>query len=113
MAVVGCQRRGLTSGFFTQLGAPIVLVWDNLNVHKDRRLRQFIDTHDWITCYFLPAHPTSTPARASGPCCGAAARSTPPSPTSTTSSAHSDVVSARSSTAATSSKDASPKPASP
>jgi hypothetical protein len=38
-----------------QLGAPIVLVWDNLNVHKDRRLREFIDTHDWITCYFLPA----------------------------------------------------------
>ncbi|NEW75342.1 hypothetical protein G4H13_34540 [Streptomyces rapamycinicus] len=27
-----------------------------LNVHKDRRLREFIDTHDWITCYFLPAY---------------------------------------------------------
>lgn len=39
-----------------QLGAPIVLVWDNLNVHKDRRMRQFIDTHDWISCYFLPAY---------------------------------------------------------
>lgn len=39
-----------------QLGAPIVLVWDNLNVHKDRRLREFINTHDWITCYFLPAY---------------------------------------------------------
>ncbi|MER6374040.1 transposase [Streptomyces mirabilis] len=39
-----------------QLGAPIVLVWDNLNVHRDRRLREFIDTHDWITCYFLPAY---------------------------------------------------------
>lgn len=24
-----------------QLGAPIVLVWDNLNVHRDRRLREF------------------------------------------------------------------------
>lgn len=33
-----------------------MLVWDNLNVHKDRRLREFIDTHDWITCYFLPAY---------------------------------------------------------
>lgn len=30
--------------------------WDNLNVHKDRRLREFIDTHDWITCYFLPPY---------------------------------------------------------
>jgi hypothetical protein len=33
-----------------------VLVRDNLNVHKDARLRAFIDTHDWITCYFLPAY---------------------------------------------------------
>ncbi|MER5200737.1 transposase [Streptomyces sp. NPDC002884] len=39
-----------------QLLGLIVLVWDNLNVHKDRRLREFIDTHDWITCYFLPAY---------------------------------------------------------
>ncbi|MEV5388596.1 transposase [Streptomyces sp. NPDC052721] len=34
----------------------VVLVWDNLNVPKDRRLREFIDTHDRITCYFLPAY---------------------------------------------------------
>ncbi|WP_406841621.1 transposase (plasmid) [Streptomyces sp. AHU1] len=27
-----------------------------LNVHKDRRMRQLIDTHDWITCYFLPSY---------------------------------------------------------
>ncbi|GAA3918731.1 hypothetical protein GCM10023084_81470 [Streptomyces lacrimifluminis] len=33
-----------------------MLVWDNLNVHKDRRLREFVDTHDWITCYFLPSY---------------------------------------------------------
>ncbi|GAA3838495.1 hypothetical protein GCM10023083_82630 [Streptomyces phyllanthi] len=33
-----------------------MLVWDNLNVHRDRRLREFIDTHDWITCYFLPSY---------------------------------------------------------
>lgn len=37
-------------------GHRAVLVWNNLNVHKDRRLRQFIDTHDWIPCYFLPAY---------------------------------------------------------
>ncbi|MFD5235004.1 transposase [Streptomyces qaidamensis] len=48
--------RDLLIAAHQQLGAPIVLVWDNLNVHKDRRLREFIDTHDWITCYFLPAH---------------------------------------------------------
>ncbi|MFD7732215.1 IS630 family transposase [Kitasatospora phosalacinea] len=27
-----------------QLGKPIVLAWDNLNVHRDRRLREFVDT---------------------------------------------------------------------
>ncbi|WP_434482023.1 IS630 family transposase [Streptomyces sp. NBC_01340] len=36
-----------------QLGKPIVLVWDNLNVHRDRRLREFIDAQDWITVHFL------------------------------------------------------------
>ncbi|MEY9873284.1 transposase [Streptacidiphilus sp. MAP12-33] len=39
-----------------QLGKPIVLVWDNLNVHRDRRLRAFIDAHDWITVHYLPAY---------------------------------------------------------
>lgn len=39
-----------------QLGAPIVLVRDNLNVHKDARLWAFIEAQDWITGYFLPAY---------------------------------------------------------
>ncbi|MER6563076.1 transposase, partial [Streptomyces sp. NPDC001027] len=28
----------------------------DFTVHKDRRLREFVDTHEWITCYFLPAY---------------------------------------------------------
>ncbi|MET8566139.1 transposase [Streptomyces flaveolus] len=48
--------RDLLIAAHQQLGAPIVLVRDNLNVHKDARLRAFIDAHDWITCYFLPAY---------------------------------------------------------
>ena len=48
--------RDLLIAAHQQLGAPIVLVWDILDVHKDRRLRQFIDTHDWITCYFHPPY---------------------------------------------------------
>ncbi|WP_438828273.1 IS630 family transposase [Streptomyces mirabilis] len=48
--------RDLLIAAHQQLGAPIVLVWDNLNVHKDRRLREFINAHDWIICYFLPAY---------------------------------------------------------
>ncbi|MFJ6564717.1 transposase [Streptomyces sp. NPDC091412] len=39
-----------------QLGKPIVLVWDNLNVHRDRRLRAFIDAQDWITVHYLPPY---------------------------------------------------------
>ncbi|WP_346268227.1 transposase [Streptomyces sp. SCUT-3] len=31
-------------------------MWDNLNVHRDARLRDFIDTHDWITAFFLPPY---------------------------------------------------------
>jgi transposase len=34
----------------------MVLVWDNLNVHKDARLRAFIDTRDWITTVYLPPY---------------------------------------------------------
>ncbi len=39
-----------------QLDAPLVLVWDNLNVHLDARLRHFIDTRDWITSFQLPPY---------------------------------------------------------
>lgn len=46
--------RDLLAAAHQQLGAPIVLVSGNLNVHLDRRLRAFIDTHDWITSFQLP-----------------------------------------------------------
>ncbi|MEV5011856.1 transposase [Streptomyces sp. NPDC055692] len=39
-----------------QLGKPIVLVWDILNVHRDRRLRALIDAQDWVTVYYLPPY---------------------------------------------------------
>ncbi|MFI6150483.1 transposase, partial [Streptomyces sp. NPDC051109] len=39
-----------------QLGGPIVLIWDNLNVHKDRRMRAFIEAQDWITAFHLPPY---------------------------------------------------------
>lgn len=50
------EYRDLLIDAHHQLGAPIVLIWDNLNVHKDARLREFIDSHDWISCHFLPAY---------------------------------------------------------
>ncbi|MEW1865666.1 transposase [Streptomyces sp. NPDC088194] len=39
-----------------QLGRPIVLAWDNLNVHRDARMRAFADAHDWLTIYYLPPY---------------------------------------------------------
>ncbi|WP_263303393.1 IS630 family transposase [Streptomyces sp. 135] len=50
------EYRDLLIAAHQQLGGPIVLIWDNLNVHKDRRMRAFIDTHDWITAYHLPPY---------------------------------------------------------
>lgn len=33
-----------------------MLVWDNLNVHLDTRLRDFINAHDWVTSFQLPSY---------------------------------------------------------
>nr|WP_236573970.1 transposase [Streptomyces sp. GS7] len=48
--------RGLLIAAHQQLGKPIVLVWDDLNVHKDARLRVFIDAQDRITVHYLPPY---------------------------------------------------------
>lgn len=50
------EYRDLLIAAHRQPGSPIVLIWDNLNVHKDRRLRAFIDAHDWITSFHLPTY---------------------------------------------------------
>ncbi|MCX4426493.1 transposase [Streptomyces mirabilis] len=39
-----------------QLGWPIVLVWDNLNVHLAYRMWQFIARQDSLTVYQLPSY---------------------------------------------------------
>ncbi|CAL9336618.1 hypothetical protein SUDANB146_00178 [Streptomyces sp. enrichment culture] len=41
--------RDLLTAAHPQLGAPLVLVRDNLDVHPGARLRAFISTHDRIT----------------------------------------------------------------
>ncbi|SEE72016.1 DDE superfamily endonuclease [Streptomyces sp. 2231.1] len=35
--------------------APIVLVWDRLNTHASRRMRDLIDERAWLTVFLLPA----------------------------------------------------------
>jgi putative transposase len=39
-----------------QLGGPVVLVWDNLNTHVSRAMRDFIAARDWLTVFQLPPY---------------------------------------------------------
>jgi hypothetical protein len=56
--------RDLLIAAHQQLGGPIVLVWDNLNVHKAADLRKFAEARDWLTIYYLPPYaPDLNPRR--------------------------------------------------
>lgn len=48
--------RDLLIAAHQQLGGPIVLVWDNLNVHKAADLRQWAAAREWLTIYYLPPY---------------------------------------------------------
>ncbi|WP_084959531.1 transposase [Thermoactinospora rubra] len=48
--------RDLLIAAHRQLGAPIVLIWDSLNVHRDARLTTFIDSCAWLTVSYLPPY---------------------------------------------------------
>ncbi|MFJ9966465.1 transposase [Streptomyces avermitilis] len=39
-----------------QLGGPIVLVWDDLNTHVSRTMRDLVDARLWLTVYQLPPY---------------------------------------------------------
>jgi DDE superfamily endonuclease len=39
------------------LGAPLILIWDNLNTHRSRKMRAFTEAReDWLTVVRLPAY---------------------------------------------------------
>ncbi|WP_434099930.1 transposase [Streptomyces viridosporus] len=38
-----------------QLGGPIVLLWDSLNTHLTAGMRRYVDEHEWLTVFQLPA----------------------------------------------------------
>lgn len=41
----------------TQLGGPIVLVWDNVRLHLTAGMKEFIDANaEWLTVFQLPAY---------------------------------------------------------
>jgi len=47
---------GLIDGMHHLVKAPIVLVWDRLNTHVSRAMRDLVDARDWLTVFVLPAY---------------------------------------------------------
>jgi transposase len=47
---------GLLDAAHQQLGAPIVLIWDNLNTHASAAMRELIACRDWLHVIRLPAY---------------------------------------------------------
>ena len=60
----GDKRKGFTEqdyarfldGAHQQLGGPVVLVWDNLNTHTSRVMRDLISARSWLTVFQLPSY---------------------------------------------------------
>ena len=60
----GDKRKGFTEHEYArlldaahqQLGGPVVLVWDNLNTHTSRAMRELIAARDWLTVFRLPSY---------------------------------------------------------
>lgn len=47
---------GLLDAAHQQLGAPIVLIWDNLNTHISHAMRKLIAARDWLHVIQLPPY---------------------------------------------------------
>jgi DDE superfamily endonuclease len=60
----GDKRKGFTEKDYArlldaahqQLGGPLVLVWDNLNTHTSRAMRELTAARDWLTVFHLPSY---------------------------------------------------------
>jgi transposase len=60
----GDKRKGFTEADYArlldaahqQLAGPLVLVWDNLNTHVSRAMRELIAARDWLTVFQLPPY---------------------------------------------------------
>jgi transposase len=58
------RRKGFTEADYArlldvahqQLGAPPVVVWDNLNAHVSAAMTELIAARDWLTAYQLPPY---------------------------------------------------------
>ena len=60
----GDKRKGFTETDYArlldaahqQLGGPLVLVWDGLNTHTSRAMRELTAARAWLTVFQLPAY---------------------------------------------------------
>jgi len=60
----GGKRKGFTETDYArfldaahqQPGGPVVLVWDGLNTHTSRAMRELAAARDWLTVYRLPPY---------------------------------------------------------
>jgi putative transposase len=60
----GDKRKGFTEADYArlldaahqQLSGPLVLVWDNLDTHVSRAMRELIAARDWLTVFQLPPY---------------------------------------------------------
>jgi transposase len=60
----GDRRKGFTETGYArlldaahqQLGGPLVVVWDNLNTHVSKAMRELVAARDWLTVFQLPAY---------------------------------------------------------
>ena len=58
------KRKGFTEADYArlldaarqQLGGSLVVVWDNLNTHTSRVMRELIAARDWLTVFRLPSY---------------------------------------------------------
>jgi putative transposase len=60
----GDKRKGFTETDYArfldaahqQLGGPLVVVWDGLNTHVSRAMRELVTARDWLTVCQLPPY---------------------------------------------------------
>ena len=59
------ERRSMSEADYAQLvtaahralGAPVILIWDNLNTHRSKKMRAFTGAHPgWLTVFRLPSY---------------------------------------------------------
>jgi putative transposase len=58
------RRKGFTEADYArlldaahqQLNGPVVLIWDNLNTHVSRAMRELVAARSWLTVFQLPPY---------------------------------------------------------